>query len=161
LSHRALSPCSSAGSVQRHHIIHVQAFPDRNGWFSGKLESFGPRPCFGQGAIGKGDHCHRYGTMDRGGLRNTAHALPGPELREGGRGNAAVILDRAKKVADQVGAQCVTRHIKDEQVSNRSIACVDGGCAACRRVYREFVHQALELRRIGRGKCACGRQSEV
>ena len=76
-------------------------------------------------------------------------------------GNAAVILDRAKKVADQVGAQCVTRHIKDEQVSNRSIACVDGGCAACRRVYREFVHQALELRRIGRGKCACGRQSEV
>ena len=67
--------------------------------------------------------------MDRGGLRNTAHALPGPELREGGRGNAAVILDRAKKVADQVGAQCVTRHIKEEHAPEGIIkAAMDEGC---------------------------------
>ena len=44
-------------------------------------------------------------------------------------GNAAVILDRAKKVADQVGAQCVTRHIKEEHAPEGIIkAAMDEGC---------------------------------
>jgi nucleotide-binding universal stress UspA family protein len=44
--------------------------------------------------------------------------LPTPSLAQiyekAAAGNAAVILDRAKKAADQEGVHCVTRHIKDQ-----------------------------------------------
>ena len=44
--------------------------------------------------------------------------LPTPSLvqiyEKSAAGNAAVILDRAKKAADEAGVECVTRHIKDQ-----------------------------------------------
>jgi nucleotide-binding universal stress UspA family protein len=44
--------------------------------------------------------------------------LPTPSLVQiydkAAAGNAAVILDAAKKAADQAGIECVTRHIKDQ-----------------------------------------------
>jgi nucleotide-binding universal stress UspA family protein len=44
--------------------------------------------------------------------------LPTPSLvqiyEKAAAGNAAVILDGAKKAADEAGVQCVTRHIKDQ-----------------------------------------------
>jgi nucleotide-binding universal stress UspA family protein len=44
--------------------------------------------------------------------------LPTPSLVQiyetSAAGNAALILDRAKKAAEQAGVECVTRHIKDQ-----------------------------------------------
>ena len=44
--------------------------------------------------------------------------LPTPSLiqiyEKAAAGNAALILDGAKKAADQAGVECVTRHIKDQ-----------------------------------------------
>ena len=67
--------------------------------------------------------------MDRGGLRNAAHALSIRIYEEAASGTAAVILERAKKAADQAGVQCLTRHIKDEHAPEGIIkAAKDDGC---------------------------------
>jgi nucleotide-binding universal stress UspA family protein len=59
--------------------------------------------------------------------------LPTPSLirsyEKAAADDAAVILDHAKKAADQVGAQCITRHIKDEHAPEGVIkAAKDEGC---------------------------------
>jgi nucleotide-binding universal stress UspA family protein len=59
--------------------------------------------------------------------------LPTPSLirsyENAAAGNAAILLDHAKKAADQAGVQCATRHVKDEHASQGIIkAAKDEGC---------------------------------